>query len=141
GDTLTSYNAAGYQWYRDGQLIPGATTAQYVPSQGGSYQVLVSDTAGCKALSNAIIITGVEDVAGSGSIAVFPNPTFNNWYIDVTADLINATAQLYDNNGRLVHQVQLVNTRTTIDFNAAQGIYLLRISNNNRTISRKLIKL
>jgi hypothetical protein len=141
GDTLTSYNAASYQWYRDGQLIPGATTSIYVPTQGGSYQVLVSDTAGCKALSNAIVITGTEDLADNSSIAVFPNPTLDGWYIDITTDLINATAQLYDNNGRLVHQVQLVSTRTAVDFDAAQGIYLLRISNNNRTVSRKLIKL
>lgn len=140
GDTLTSYNATTYQWYRNGVLIQGATSPKYVPTQGGSYQVLVSDTAGCTALSNPIVISGIADVLNQG-ISVYPNPSLDNWFIDVNDELLNSTAQIFDNNGRLVYQVTLLQNRTEVSFDAAQGVYMLRINNSKYSFSRKLIKL
>ncbi len=40
-----------YQWYHDGQLLGGATQQQVVPSESGNYQVMVTDTNGCRIIS------------------------------------------------------------------------------------------
>ena len=55
---LTSSNASGNQWYKDGNLIVGATLASYKAVGAGSYTVQSSSAAGCKsAISAALLIT------------------------------------------------------------------------------------
>jgi hypothetical protein len=57
GDTLTSTPAAGWQWYRNGQPIAGATARTYVTSLDGSYTVRIADANGCHAFSDAVVIS------------------------------------------------------------------------------------
>lgn len=46
-----------YAWYRDGNLLSGATDTAYVATQPGVYQVRVSDAAGCDSLSAPLTLT------------------------------------------------------------------------------------
>jgi gliding motility-associated-like protein/uncharacterized repeat protein (TIGR01451 family) len=43
----TSATAAAYQWYRDGQAIPGAIKSSYTITQGGKYTVRAFSMQGC----------------------------------------------------------------------------------------------
>ena len=53
--TLTAPSGfGGYQWYFNGTLIAGATSATYLASAVGEYWVKVSNGAGCSTLSNKI---------------------------------------------------------------------------------------
>jgi large repetitive protein len=55
--TLTSSQATGNQWYKDGVLITGATNQTYVASTSGSYTVTYTN-AGCTSpQSTAIVLT------------------------------------------------------------------------------------
>jgi hypothetical protein len=45
-----------YTWRRNGVLIPTATSSFYYANLAGSYDVFISDTNGCSALSNALVI-------------------------------------------------------------------------------------
>jgi hypothetical protein len=55
--TLTSSQATGNQWYKDGVLITGATNQTFVASTSGSYTVTYT-TAGCTSpQSTAIVLT------------------------------------------------------------------------------------
>jgi len=56
--TLTSSSGAGYsyKWYRNNNVIGGATNSTYIVTQSGSYEVEVTlDT--CEETSNAVVIT------------------------------------------------------------------------------------
>lgn len=66
GGTLTlsviATNATGYQWKKDGEDIPSATSATYtkqsvVPSDAGSYTCVVSGEAGTSVTSDAATVT------------------------------------------------------------------------------------
>ncbi len=48
---LVATPQAYHQWYQDGQLLNGETRPQIVPTASGNYQVMVTDTNGCKMLS------------------------------------------------------------------------------------------
>ena len=52
--TLTATVGAGYtyQWFKNGNLIPGATASTYAPNKPGYYQVQVNLPEGCFALSS-----------------------------------------------------------------------------------------
>ncbi|HRG90253.1 MAG TPA: T9SS type A sorting domain-containing protein, partial [Chitinophagales bacterium] len=142
GDTLTSYNASGYQWYRDGVLIPGATSATYVTTQGGSYTVVVTGANGCTAQSLPVVVTGIDAITLQQQFSIYPNPlTGNNWTIEAGKDLMGARYTIFDNNGRLVYSSEIAAPKTTIDADMARGVYWLKVSSGAVTFTTKLVKL
>ena len=76
GDTLSAYNSNSYQWYIDNSIIAGANSPVYIAAQSGFYSVAVSDTNGCKALSNPvqIVISGIDFVENEEDYTVRVNP-------------------------------------------------------------------
>jgi hypothetical protein len=54
---LTASGGTSYVWRRDGIAIAGATAATYSVTVSGSYTVEVANAAGCKAISEARVIT------------------------------------------------------------------------------------
>jgi uncharacterized repeat protein (TIGR01451 family) len=50
-------NAAAYQWYRDGVVIPGATGKDYITGIAGTYTVLAYNLDGCPSqLSDGVVV-------------------------------------------------------------------------------------
>jgi len=49
--------ASGYQWYKDGTALAGATGATLSATSGGSYAVQVTSSDGCSSLSSAQAVT------------------------------------------------------------------------------------
>jgi alpha-tubulin suppressor-like RCC1 family protein len=58
---------AKYQWSKDGTIITGATTAEYIPQNDGSYTVNVVSPFGCIANSSALVVKyELADTDGDG---------------------------------------------------------------------------
>ena len=115
-----------YQWYLNGNLIPGANLPSYAPTQLGSYTVIVTDVNGCSGQSSALLVydlTGVNNVnAGNSAIKVYPNPASSVVNIE-SADKVNVTISSLD--GKLVMQQ---NSAKTIDISRlANGVYMLQV--------------
>jgi len=74
-NTLQATEGDGYQWYMDGQPIPGGTSRWIVGAEPGSYTVEVTSGFGCKVFSapHQVITSGIVD-PGAMRIAVFPVP-------------------------------------------------------------------
>lgn len=143
GDTLVAYNASSYQWYRDGILIPGATNPVFVPTQSGSYTVVVSNANGCTAQSLPVVITvtGVEEI-GKETMSVYPNPNATSqWNISVSQHWLGATCEVFDDRGRLVYQAEIKNERSLVDLNVASGVYMMKVTKGSKSVSQKLIRL
>lgn len=143
GDTMTSFNAVSYQWFFNGGPIQGATSSQYIANQSGSYTVQITDINGCRATSNAIpvVVTGI-DVIVLENMKVYPNPSaLRGWFIEVDATLVGSTAEVYDYRGRLMYSSKLTDAKSEINFNAAQGVYVLKIVSGTKAVSQKIIKL
>ena len=144
GDTLKAYNSVGYQWYFNNGIIGGANQDIYIAQQNGSYTVLVTDTNGCTALSNAVIVnvTGINDVVIGNELNVYPNPNaFGTWQLVVGSNLIGEEVELTDATGKLVWKSIINNQKSEIELNVAKGIYFLKISSGKNTVTKKLIRL
>lgn len=75
-DTLIANAATSYQWYRNNEMIQGATSQTYVMRQSGSYHVEVTNEFGCIDAS-ATVQKSFSGVTGplEKMLRIVPNPT------------------------------------------------------------------
>ena len=76
-ETLTAPSAfSSYQWFRNGNPIPGATSDTYMASTDGSYAISVTNSDGCSSTSNSIYIASVSSptatISYTGSTTLCP---------------------------------------------------------------------
>jgi hypothetical protein len=95
--TLSTDAGYAYQWFRDGNSIPGATAFNYVTNQPGSYTVVVNQGS-CSSTSNAL---NISTTTFNASIDVHEEPLTNiiaageSKTITVTTDAASPTYEWY----------------------------------------------
>ncbi|HWB64633.1 MAG TPA: T9SS type A sorting domain-containing protein, partial [Chitinophagales bacterium] len=145
GDTLSSFNAVTYQWYFNGNPIQGATSSVYIASQSGNYSVAITDANGCYAISNAsfVNLTGINTLSDNNNIRVYPNPvgTGAAWSLETGEEMLGATCEVYDADGKLVWRTEIAAVKTLLDVDVARGIYFMRVCNEHNSYAFKLVKL
>lgn len=125
--TLISSISDGIQWYKDGTVIDGATSAQYVALQSGTY--LVRNTAnGCSNQSEAMSVTVIPilgvDPQKELSLMVFPNPNNGVFSLELPDESKEWQIDIMDIQGKpVIHQKQ----GKQIEIKTPAGTYFLRI--------------
>lgn len=140
-DTLTS-PLTGYifQWYVDGNIIPGATGTQHIATVSGTYTLLATDsTTGCSTLSDPVILTGVGlSELSANPITVMPNP--NNGIFNIRINKLNAELlYIHNSSGKLIKTIE-VNSNEFMQLNLSnepEGIYI--ISSPEMKLKQKII--
>ncbi len=139
-----------YNWYFNGQLIPGEHENFLVPVQNGYYQVgFTAGEAACSYLSDSLLVQSLATYNITDTdISIFPNPFERCFYLSLSANAIrNKATQLhvYDPTGRKCHSVFLSGEpRQQIclpEGNHQKGIYLIELTNGESAIFKKLIRL
>jgi hypothetical protein len=130
GTDLVSTTANTYQWYMNGDLISGATSQTYTPSQAGYYVVRTTDSNGCvyvySPTYNFGVTTGLAKTGAISSVDLYPNPTTGK--IEVSVDDKNVqgmTINVYDNSGKQL--ITVSNERTADLSELPTGLYLVTI--------------
>jgi hypothetical protein len=140
---LTSSEAFAYQWYRNGELIPGAMDQVYEASSGGSYYVVVTDAAGCSMASDPVpvIITGV-DTMDDGSFALWPSPASDHVTLTLPDEGSVHQVEVFDGLGARVAGYSLSGGRShRIAIEAlATGAYMVRVVTPAHVRSARFIK-
>ena len=143
GNNLTTVSATTYQWYLNGNLISGATSQNYTPTQSGIYVVRTTDVNGCVYVYSKgyafTLITAIEELSGD-NISIYPNPT--NGIIDI--DLNFQTAKhikvvLFDAYGKKVFETE---NRSRLDISslANGGVYFMSISlDGKKPVYKKIV--
>ncbi len=137
---------SSYQWYRNGTLISGATSASYTPSQEGTYHVVIIDNNGCSASSNSENIKPSTSVTEENSVdfTIYPNPT-TDWatvkWKNINDDL---EIKVMDITGKILSLYQInakENSSLQVSLEQfAQGIYLVKIQSKSWNKTVRLIK-
>lgn len=117
-------NYSAYQWYRDGQSIPGANLPSYTVTALGLYSVVVHKEALCmdSAAYHVTDLTGTNDLELQQRISIFPNPAQDHIYINTT-DAVNYN--LYSIEGKIILRGR--GTRVNVQ-QLAGGLYLLKLT-------------
>jgi len=66
--TPLSVDAAAYQWFKNGQPIPGAVKAEYAVSQPGMYTVLAYNNLSCPSAMSDVLTVNPMDIAQNQTI-------------------------------------------------------------------------
>jgi hypothetical protein len=141
---MIATSGSSYQLYLNGNTIGSAINEEYVVAQPGNYSVQVTDANGCTATSTSRYInpTGINNITTNQFINVYPNPLQSgNWQLEVSNDWLGSNADLYDASGKAVLHTEIKNLKTELQINIAQGIYLLKVTGNGRSMVKKLVKL
>ncbi len=56
--TAGSPAAIAWQWKKNGNILPGATSSVYMATKTGTYKVIVTNSAGCQKSSSSLSVTG-----------------------------------------------------------------------------------
>lgn len=144
GSDLTSTSGATYQWYLNGDLIAGATSQNYTPSQNGIYVVRITDANGCvyaysKGYSYSTTAS-LNEYIETTSVSVYPNPS--SGIIDIDLNYQNVTelfVTVYDTFGKLILTSE---NNSRIDLSTLpNGVYTLAIAIDKKKPAYKKIVL
>lgn len=121
-----------YSWNTN----PVQTTDTATGLAGGSYTVTVTDSSGCTAMDSTTVTVSLDATKLLGQIQVYPNPARDRIQIDVQTDR-PYTCQVLDLSGKML--AEMVNPAEMDLGSLAPGSYLLRISAENHSITKKLV--
>lgn len=145
GNILSTITGTAYQWYFNGNIIPGENNQTITATTPGFYSVEVTFGGNCTGMSDEYPynVIGLEEL--SQDLTIYPNPTNGIVHIELTNELLDKATGIYlmDMSGRKV-QLDFENSATILDIdltNFASGVYLLELHSSNGVISRsQLVK-
>lgn len=145
GGDLQPYT--GYQWYLDGEAIPGANQIAFVATESGDYSLEVFTDSGCSLITDAVnvVISTVNSITGLSDISVFPNPFTDNFEVQINSSkLKNLELELIDISGKKIWMDSWDingNANRKIDAkHLTPGVYYLMIKDNSGYYVQKITK-
>ncbi|MEX6689823.1 Calx-beta domain-containing protein [Danxiaibacter flavus] len=108
---VSSITASGYQWFRNGWAITGATARSYVATQAGSYRVSIIENP-CSTISNEVVLSSSSGTAPQKPVIASSSSTIcANGSITLTADVTGVSYQWYYNDEAIAGGVnRILNT-------------------------------
>jgi hypothetical protein len=136
GNILSASAGSSWQWYLNG-IAFGGNVSSIQADQAGSYTVEVTNEFGCSAVSEPVVILGV-DMNGSSGFTVYPNP------FSASANIILPTGvyqvNLYDMTGRIVRAYENCSSRVLLErADLSAGQYQLEVTNGSSRMLAKLV--
>jgi hypothetical protein len=136
----------GNQWYKDGIAIEGAIEQTYTPTDAANYFVKVTLN-GCTSVASnpeRYPPVGLETERFSTQVHIYPNPATGELTIEFEKQQTTGTTiELFDISGKVVYTTTINPGETQHQINLSsfeEGLYFIRISNTDYTVTKKVIK-
>jgi len=128
GGEFYAGEAESYQWYFNGVMIEGATSAYYYSPEGGFYTVEVTFMNGCKVMSEGFDWLGINisNLSGENVIAISPNPAHHIIDLRSYGPIDYLKYEIYSLSGSLVLKDNYFNKAINIS-SLQNGVYTIRI--------------
>ena len=142
-------SGAQYQWVNcdnNYEAMNGETNQMFTATANGNYAVIVTGSNGCSDTSECIAITTVwvDEINLENGIVVSPNPTSGKFTISTQNYSGEVRIEVLDVTGKIIYQTKAdlnPNSEKQIDLGAAaDGIYIVNISDLNQSQSIRVVK-
>lgn len=82
---------------------------------------------------------GIEDI--NQLIGIYPNPTNGSFYVNLNENLMKdeMNLEIYNAVGQKIYQQKLTETQSQINWEASQGMYIVKVSSGNQVGIKKLL--
>ncbi|MCB0683487.1 MAG: aryl-sulfate sulfotransferase [Saprospiraceae bacterium] len=141
GALLTASGGSSYQWYLDGEPIPGATADTLLAEEEGFYSVEAFFTTGCGALSESVYVSLVSTTTEAAvQFDLFPNPT--SGLVELRSSVaLTGKVFVFDLYGRLIREDLLQETRNRSWelHGLPPGCYLWKLETQKGTAVKRII--
>lgn len=144
-DTLVATAGVSYQWFFNGNPIPGAMSQSYEANNSGNYYVEVTFASGCVGASPVYYhsMTGLN-LMGDLTFQLYPNPASEVVRIDLGKPLQgNMEIIVSDQSGRSIYKVIPVSGNQLIEISISglsNGVYYLALKSNNHNGTARFVK-
>ncbi|MBN4072144.1 T9SS type A sorting domain-containing protein [Flavobacteriales bacterium AH-315-E23] len=148
GNTFTSsVTATSYQWFFNGDSIPGETGKFFTATQSGFYAVVIVDNNGCSAMSDDLNFTyiGIQKIALGFDITVYPNPNRGEFAVEIQVKQVQEIElRIFNLVGQVVFEDVMKQYAGTyhklIDLRGyAKGTYELQIQTGTGAVNQSII--
>jgi len=138
---LSSSATSGNQWYKDGVLIPGATSQTYTPAGNENYHVVLT-LSGCAGTSNRINVDGLslnELSLSPEDLKLYPNPATHGINVANKSNLRMKSIQVTNVLGQQLKSFEVNKKIVTINVSdLPDGVYQVVISFEQGTVVRTI---
>jgi hypothetical protein len=148
GTTLSTIGGGvSYQWYLNGNPIPGANTQQYIISANGNYTVEIVFSNGCSGISDPFNYNvGMDEIWNENNFAIMPNPNNGNFILEINIPPFMLeeieSISCYTILGEKIMEISSNTPTNRIEIqltDAAKGIYYVNIQSLERSITKKFV--
>lgn len=131
-------SSATYQWFKNGELIQGATQSTYTATATGVYSVQISRF-GCVVMSNGklVEVVGLQGKDIGHLVKVYPNPVTGGTFAIDLDNLHEAKLTITNELGQVVKQQNISQSHTVLGLK--QGIYFLKIQSDEGMSVQRLV--
>lgn len=141
-----------YQWFKDDEVIEGATNRNLIVDESGEYSVELTNENGCVGRLPAVEVTisGLfgRPVVQAEELVIFPNPADTKVRVTIDSEptFQLSIMEIYSSNGKPVTDKVQVNQLSNTEFDLTidlipQGVYVIRvIGDSQKLFVGKLIK-
>lgn len=145
-DKLTAINDGEFQWYdcQTGLALEGETNAVLNVEQAGSYALILTNGV-CVDTSSCIVILSMEQNEAELDLQLYPNP--GNSLVQISLQGLQGAGStevcILNSQGALVKKQTLIPFDSSLLINTedlAPGLYLVRVSQANKSFSRIWLK-
>jgi hypothetical protein len=140
-DTLKTQQFTSYQWYRDNVKASGDTNQYYIPTDSGTYYVIITDAEGCSFKSPDYFFTntGISSALLPEQISIYAyDKRLHVLFTDET--LIGSPLHIYNMLGQEVYSTILTTGQTEIDMsNLLAGFYIVEAGGKTSSVTKKIV--
>ncbi len=146
--TNLSLDADSFQWSFGNGYGSSEASPTYIYPQAGTYTVQLiasnqytSDTIAFDVTVTQCVLPGISNPANTSSIRISPNPISGKALLQYPSTFAGGVLEIIDINGKTLSKINLPQTDTySFDKgNLAAGVYYLRISQQKKMISEKIV--
>jgi hypothetical protein len=142
---LVSNFATGNQWLKDGNIVTGATSQTFKPTENGSYSVIITQN-GCTGVSSEsyyYLITSITNFSVDGKeFQTYPNPSRTHISVDLGGEPTEKTTlRILNSQGKEMLKTSMLRQKTKINISEIpSGIYYIEAIQGVKRGSVKFIK-